>query len=561
MEPQDLTQSLAAMDARLTRIENYLRIANPKAAVPMAKPSAPTPMNAATAAVGPNLDTAARITPQAAGNRTSGNWLGIIAVLCFVLAAGFIIKLSVESGWLTPIRQVGIATLFGFALIGAGFSFMQRDRAYASLLPAAGIIVLYATAFATHLYYELAGASVALGLIALVAALSLWLYTRIKHDAYAIAAAVGAYLAPFVLNLDATTSFSLYYLLICSLAFASASVWLESRLLSLLSAYLAIGMTALVGFGIEANQLLAVLLPVHFAIFAMSTYFYSLQHQRPLTQTEALGFLPVLLIFYACEYHFIDLVLPGYAPWLSLGFAGVLVGVYLIAQRAFAAALESRALIAIYATIVLFHSVYLELLPLDARPWLLALILLGAAFLPTPSIVQPNTRKVWRAPILALLIIAAVSYMQILGHVLDADAGPWLLLAFISLGSAWAVLIKRGDDLRRATNIGSVLLASAHLLAVIALYRLTIDIGSLAVSIAWLLYAVAVMALAFMRRDQIMAKSALLVLGFAAGKALLFDAASAPTLVRILCLLLTGAILYGCGYLLRRMAAWSHSPQ
>lgn len=53
-----------------------------------------------------------------------------------------------------------------------------------------------------------------------------------------------------------------------------------------------------------------------------------------------------------------------------------------------------------------------------------------------------------------------------------------------------------------------------------------------------------------------MAKSALFVLGFAAGKALLYDAASAPTVVRIGCLLLTGAVLYGCGLLMRKIAHW-----
>ncbi len=84
-----------------------------------------------------------------------GNWLGIIGVLCFVLAAGFIIKLSIETGWLTPARQIGIAVLFGLSLIAVGFRLMKSDRGYASLLPAAGIVVLYLSAFAGHLLYQL----------------------------------------------------------------------------------------------------------------------------------------------------------------------------------------------------------------------------------------------------------------------------------------------------------------------------------------------------------------------------------------------------------------------
>ena len=66
---------------------------------------------------------------------------------------------------------------------------------------------------------------------------------------------------------------------------------------------------------------------------------------------------------------------------------------------------------------------------------------------------------------------------------------------------------------------------------------------------------------AFARRDDVMAKSALFVLGFAAGKALLFDAASASTVVRIFCLLLTGAVLYGCGLFMRKIGSWNPPQQ
>jgi hypothetical protein len=79
---------------------------------------------------------------------------------------------------------------------------------------------------------------------------------------------------------------------------------------------------------------------------------------------------------------------------------------------------------------------------------------------------------------------------------------------------------------------------------------------SLAVSASWLCYAALVIGYAFFLKDRIMADSAMMVLGIAAVKALLYDAASAPTLVRILCLLLTGMVLYVCGFLIKKIAAW-----
>lgn len=87
-------KSLAAIEARLSQIENSLNLSHPSQPLSvnknMNKP-VPKPM--------------------------SGNWLGIVASVCFILAAGFIIKLSIASGWLTHEKQLGLATLFGLALL------------------------------------------------------------------------------------------------------------------------------------------------------------------------------------------------------------------------------------------------------------------------------------------------------------------------------------------------------------------------------------------------------------------------------------------------------------
>src|SRR5687768_14691510 len=40
--------------------------------------------------------------------------LAVVAVLCFVLAACFVVKLAVESGWLDRERQWALLVLFGF---------------------------------------------------------------------------------------------------------------------------------------------------------------------------------------------------------------------------------------------------------------------------------------------------------------------------------------------------------------------------------------------------------------------------------------------------------------
>ncbi|MGH6872515.1 MAG: DUF2339 domain-containing protein [Rhizomicrobium sp.] len=534
MESDTSAARLSAIEARLARIEEALKLP-PPAAVPVA----PQPATAA--------DSVARREFKPA------NWLGIIAVICFVLAAGFIIKLSIESGWLTPPRQIGLAGLLGFCLIGAGLALLKSDRAYASLLPGAGVIVLYLAAFAAHILYHLVSFETALTLTAGVSVICVFLYTEIRHEAYAVTAAAGAYIAPAVLGFGTDEMFSLYYFVLCSLAFATISIWLRSRVLTLVSAYLALFMSGAIGIDSGQDRLLSGLLAFQFAIFTAGTVAYTALHRTPLREAEAWGALPVLLLFYALEYYLLDRIAPGAAPWIALGFAALLVGLDLVAERLAPDGAASQSMLLLLATMVVFHAGYLVLLPDWFKPHLLAPIVLGGAFLPV-EVHWSTARRMETFPVVALLLITAISYLTIVFD-LAGDRDASLAAGILGFAALW-IALAAAPRLRQRTANGHILLGAAHVLAVLGSYHLTHAISSLAVSASWLAYAVAVLVLAYVRRDKVMAQSALFVLGFAAGKALLYDAANAPTVVRIFCLLLTGVVLYGCGLFMRRVNDW-----
>lgn len=541
MNPQLLDATLTSLNERLTRIERHLNI------TPAPVPAIETVTSPATPKVARPV-MVARSTPA-----MPGNWLGLIAVICFVLAAAFIVKLSIESGWLTPSRQIGLAALLGAGLVGAGLILQRSDRAYAALLPGAGVVILYLTAFAAHRYYGLISFESAIVVTGSVSALCVWLYTQVRHDFYAFVAAAGAYLAPVVLDFRAGAEFSIYYFLLCSVAFAAISAWVASRTLTLVASYLAILLTGAIGMALHRDGLVINALAVHFIIFATGSYFYSLHTSRPLTFEEALSFLPVLLIFYALEYHFIQKIAPGVVPCIALGFAAVLVGLYMAVKAVFAQSSNSQALILALTTIVLFHAGYLELMPAGMRPYLFSLILLGAAFQPQGRWPQQQ-RHIFLVPAIGLAIIMMAEYLGMLGRLWTENALP-PFATILAIVSIWIAFIFRKE--MREALFDQILLGAAHALALLAFYRLTAHTGSLAVSASWLLYGAGVILFAFSRKDEFVAKSALVVLAFAAGKALLVDAASAPTVVRILCLLLTGAVLYGCGFLMRKFNSWS----
>ena len=552
-----MADSLSA-DERLRRIElrmeslekalNLLLVETGRVDAPVQKPPTPSIPLAPTQRTKPQHPHKPEIA--------SGNLLGVIGIICFILAGAFIVKLAIESGWLTPERQEGLAALFGFSLIGAGFWLLKEDRAYASLLPGAGIVVLYLTALAAHVWHGLFSFQVSLGLIVLISQLSIWIYTKIKHDIYPLAAAVGAYLAPLLLGIESQADFTLYYYVVCSIAFSYIAIWLETRTLAIVASYLAIGATMWLGTTIKNYPVLVVAMPLHFFIYALGALLQTIDLKKPLSQREAWSFFPVLLLFYAGEYNFIHILAPSLAPWVSLSFAGFLIAVYFASKRILKdAALHSGDLIAAFAAVVLFHAVYLELLRDAIRPWLFPAIIIGLTFRRF-SVERASGKNV--IPALAVGVILLSEFLRIAFHVLTGGSdNSWILLALLSTAALFSFYLNPRNEAEGRGTFGAAVLGAAHVLALLGLYRLMDENGSLAVSGAWLAYAVMVMTLGFWQKDSVLAKSALLALTLAAAKALLYDAASAPTVVRIVCLLLTGAVLYACGFALRKISSWT----
>lgn len=539
MNLSDLQKNLESIEARLTAIENN-------------KSSHLTTQ--------PTVFKSEEKSPEkkALTKPMSGNWLGVVGSICFVLAAGFIIELSIESGWLTHQKQLGLATLLGLALFAAGILLSTADKIYASFLPAAGATILYLTCFAAYQYYLLISFQTVIAITSIVSGLSIWFYIRFKHDIYAIIAAVGAYIAPVVSDVNTNAIFTLYYFIICSLTFATLSILVRSRILTVISSYLAFSITAFVGLNLNQNELIAIILLVNFLIFSMGTYFHTQLTQQEMTEIESWSFFPVLLIFYATVFYYISRIHPALAPWVSLGAAALLIGLYLsaknwIPERHF----SSRSMLFTFVTMVCFHSIYLELLPSIIKPWLFPFIVLGINPISSKSTPNPiNT--VFVIPLIALSLILGIEYLNILSHLLNTIHFRWAVVAMASLASLWYVFITHRTQWIQKEEYSYALLAATHLLAIACLYQLTTHYGSLAVSSSWLLYSLIVLGFAYIQNDIVVAKSVLIILFFAAGKALLYDAASTPTIIRTLCLILTGIVLYASGFVIRKMTRWGN---
>ncbi len=157
-----IEQHLANIDKRLRRLEQIVERQSGRARVApvMESESVPeSPLQPAISresvapALPAGLREAASGARPAAAKSVARHPVAVTQVLgwsgagALVLAAVYFIRLAVDAGWLTPERQAGLAALSGIGLIWIGFwigfALRKADRRYASLLPAAGIVILF----------------------------------------------------------------------------------------------------------------------------------------------------------------------------------------------------------------------------------------------------------------------------------------------------------------------------------------------------------------------------------------------------------------------------------
>jgi uncharacterized membrane protein len=138
-------------------------------------------------------------------------WGGGIAL---ALAGFFLVKYSIEMGWLSPAVRLVIGTVFGFALLLAGDRVRKKpDMAdgtrIAQALSGAGVADLYACAYAaTELYHFL---NPALGFLAMAAVTATAVLLSLRHGPpIALLGMAGGYLTPALIVSGHHSAFLLF---------------------------------------------------------------------------------------------------------------------------------------------------------------------------------------------------------------------------------------------------------------------------------------------------------------------------------------------------------------
>lgn len=479
--------------------------------------------------------------------------MGWTGATLLVLAAAYLIRLVYDSGWLTPPRQLGLAVLAGAGLIAAGLKLRRLDNNYASLLPAGGLVVFFLAIYGAHLYHHLIGVGAAAAAVIGTCLLALWLGRIFASEIYGLFAVLGSYSAPLLLPaltgsvMDLAIYFSAWSLVFCvySVAIANRRPYLLAGYLALIAFHLAWDHLDRTRWGVAL-----VFQSLQFAVFLGAAIYFSVRHERAMSHAEGVAHLPLLLMFYGLQYALLNRHLPALAPWVALGSAAVLLLAYGVARRALRVSLEAGGfVVGAYCAMVIFHAVYVELLPDRWAPWVVLLALPPAAwYLTRPA---ADAQLMWPFKLLlgGLLVL---NYTRVV--LLDDVAGiPQSALLALLLGAELyaAYVFGRRHQALRSWMVWA--LYAAHI-GLMALVWRNFD-NALVVSLAWGALALATLVLAFRSSNQELGKSSLFIFAASLLKVIVLDLSGAAPLVRIGSLVVVGLSLYAGGLLYKRVLA------
>lgn len=527
------------------------RSADP-ASLPNAPPAAPSLLS------GPASPSAAKPRPETVSATQLMAWGAGFALL---LAAVYFLKLVYDVGWLTPERQLAVATLAGLALIVGGLFFARVDQAYAAFLPALGLIILYLVVYAAHLFYHLWSAEAAISAVCATTIMGIWLGRRFDESVYAVVGACGVYLSPLLMQaapnrlIDVVIFYSAW-----SLLFSFCALNEGRRITYVLPMFF-----ALIGFDLvwrtagEANWLLAVIYQsIQFSVFAVTAAAFSVRHKRPLNEPEGLVHGAALVYFYGLEYLLLREHAPHWAPIIGLLSGAAVLLIYLLAKAALRDAQRvgvGALIVSTYCSIVVAHAVFFELVPHIWFPWAALLMSVGVGIVLSRQL--PRSGVVLVPVYIVAAVIFCASYVSLLAsgeHRTDIALPNLALALYAAVLYAAYYLSSRTVGGSRAAPI---VLYAGHF-AFMEFGLRAIDSGFV-LSILWAAFAVAVLVVAMASKDRLLGQSALLVFCAAGLKVLLHDLAASSSLVRVMTLIVLAASLYVGGWLYQSLIRGIHT--
>jgi hypothetical protein len=151
---------------------------------------------------------------------SSEQWIGqrvllAVGVTALILAAGYLLRLSFDRGWISPLMRCVGGVISGIIVGAIGWRLHPRYRTYGAALIGCGAAIIYLSVWAAaRLYGVLPPTTGIVGLALVSVALAMIAYS-IDVEALGTTAALGAFFAPLLLGRDSADADLLLLYLAC----------------------------------------------------------------------------------------------------------------------------------------------------------------------------------------------------------------------------------------------------------------------------------------------------------------------------------------------------------
>jgi uncharacterized membrane protein len=158
-------------------------------------------------------------------------WIGqrgllAVGVFALILAAGYLLKLSFDRGWISPAMRCAGGVLAGLGVGAIGWRLHVRYRTYGAALIGCGAAIIYLSVWAAARLYGFFPPTTGIAGLALTALALAMIAYAIDVEALGLTAAVGAFVAPVLLGRDQSNA---DLLLLYQGSMAAALGWVAAR--------------------------------------------------------------------------------------------------------------------------------------------------------------------------------------------------------------------------------------------------------------------------------------------------------------------------------------------
>jgi uncharacterized membrane protein len=217
-------QRIENLERRLAVLEELVRdLPAPRGTGAISAPIRPAPPITPPPAPGPPVERPPVITTGPARRPTasllsSEQWIGqrlllAVGVIALILAAGYLLRLSFDRGWISPLMRCVGGACTGVIVGAVGWKLHGRYRTYGAALIGCGAAIIYLSVWAAAALYAVLPPTTGIVGLALVSVSLAMIAYAIDVEALGTTAALGAFFAPLLLgNHNSNPSLLLLYL-------------------------------------------------------------------------------------------------------------------------------------------------------------------------------------------------------------------------------------------------------------------------------------------------------------------------------------------------------------